>query len=505
MLAGAEVTEAARAAAESLMGRGDGTARRPWTVRSSGPEPRRTRRRSSRWLAAEIARHDRLYYGQDAPELSDAEYDALRRRNAAVEQRFPELIRADSPSLRVGAAPAEAFGKVEHAVPMLSLDNAMDEDEVREFVRAVRRFLNLPPTSRWPSWPSPRSTACPARCATRTACWSAAHARRRHGRRGRYRQRADHPRHPAAPRGQPAPVLEVRGEVYMEREDFLALNERREDEGEPPFMNPRNAAAGSLRQLDSRITAGRRLRFFAYAWGEADPPMAGAYSDFSSGCGGRASASTPRPSAASTSRNCCAFQPEIGKPSAPSCPTTSTAWSTRSTGSTCSSGWASSAGRRAGRWHTSSRPSRRETVVEAISIQVGRTGALTPVAELAPITVGGVVVAGATLHNQDYIESKDIRVGDTVVVQRAGDVIPQVVEVVLGRRPEACSPSSSPITARSAARSPCGPRARRSALHRRADLPGPARRAPAALRRAATPSTSRGWAVSRCRSCSKRG
>ncbi|MGE3294532.1 MAG: NAD-dependent DNA ligase LigA, partial [Geminicoccaceae bacterium] len=233
------------------------------------------------WLSAEIARHDRLYYQHDLPELSDAEYDVLRRRNSAVEQRFPELIRADSPSLRVGSAPAEAFGKVPHSVPMLSLDNAMTEEDVAEWMARVRRFLALPTDEPLEITAEPKidGLSCSLRYEGGLLVRGATRGDGTVGEdvTANVRTIRDVPQRLD---GESPPVLEVRGEVYMERQDFLALNQRREQEGEPPFMNPRNAGAGSLRQLDSRITAGRRLRFFAYAWGEAAPAIAGAYSGF---------------------------------------------------------------------------------------------------------------------------------------------------------------------------------------------------------------------------------
>ena len=388
------------------------------------------------WLAAELARHDRLYYRQDAPELSDAEYDALRRRNSELEQRFPELIRADSPSLRVGSTPAEAFGKVPHAVPMLSLDNAMTEDEVREFVARVRRFLNLPADEPLAFVAEPKidGLSCSLRYEGGLLVRGATRGDGAVGEdvTANVRTIRDIPQRLD---GDAQPVLEVRGEVYMERDDFLKLNERRVAQGEPPFMNPRNAGAGSLRQLDSKITAGRRLRFFAYAWGEATPPISGSYSGFLDRlrqAGFRVNLATK---CCDTVEELLAYQARIGED--------------RHTLPYDIDGVVYKVDRidlqqrlgfvgRAPRWAVAHKfaAQQAETVVKAISIQVGRTGALTPVAELAPITVGGVVVSRATLHNQDYIESKDIRVGDTVVVQRAGDVIPQVVEIVPGRRPE---------------------------------------------------------------------
>jgi DNA ligase (NAD+) len=234
-------------------------------------------------------------------------------------------------------------------------------------------------------------------------------------------------------------VLEVRGEVFMERPDFLALNERREAQGEPPFMNPRNAAAGSLRQLDSKITASRRLRFFAYSWGEADPPVTGTYSGFLERLQAMGFRVNPETKHCRSVEELVVYQERIG--------------AKRHALPYDIDGVVDKLDRidlqerlgfvgRAPRWAIAHKfaAQQAETVVKAIAIQVGRTGALTPVAELEPITVGGVVVSRATLHNQDYIESKDIRVGDTVVIQRAGDVIPQVVEVVPGKRPAGTEP-----------------------------------------------------------------
>jgi DNA ligase (NAD+) len=392
------------------------------------------------WLAAEIARHDRLYYQHDRPALSDADYDALRRRNSAVEQRFPELIRADSPSQRVGSTPAEAFGKVPHAVPMLSLDNAMADEEVAEFVARVRRFLGLGAEDPLAFVAEPKidGLSCSLRYEDGLLVRGATRGDGTTGEdvTANVRTIRDIPQRLD---GESPPVLEVRGEVYMERQDFLALNERRVAAGEPPFMNPRNAGAGSLRQLDSRITAERRLRFFAYAWGEAEPPIAGTYWDFLGGL--RAAGFRVNPSMAhcGSIEQLLAYQQRIGaERHALPYDIDGVVYKVDRIDLQQRLGFVG----RAPRWAVAHKfaAQQAETVVKDITVQVGRTGAMTPVAELEPITVGGVVVARATLHNQDYIESKDIRVGDTVVVQRAGDVIPQVVEVVLARRPESTAP-----------------------------------------------------------------
>ena len=392
-------------------------------------------------LAAEIAHHDRRYYRDDAPEISDAEYDALRRRNQAIERRFPDLVRADSPSHRIGAPPVEDFGKVRHRVPMLSLDNAMDAAEVREFLRRVRRYLNLDEDAPLALVAEPKIDGLSASLRYEDALFVQG-ATRGDGMVGEdvtanlrtipdIPQRLDGADPPAA--------LEVRGEVYMERADFLALNAAREAAGEPLFANPRNFAAGSLRQLDPGITAKRRLRFFAYGWGEAVPPIEGAYSDFLARLNGWGFRVNPLTQPGADEAAVIDYHARLA--------------AQRFELPYDIDGVVVKVDRidyqrrlgfvgRTPRWAIAFKfaAEQAETRVLGISVQVGRTGALTPVAALEPVTVGGVVVARATLHNQDYIESKDIRVGDTVVVQRAGDVIPQVVEVRHELRPEGTQP-----------------------------------------------------------------
>jgi DNA ligase (NAD+) len=387
-------------------------------------------------LAAEIAHHDRLYYREAAPEISDADYDGLRQRNQAIESRFPDLIRSDSPSLRVGAPPVEDFGKVRHRMPMLSLDNAMGPGEVSEFVRRVRRFLNLGEDAPLDLVAEAKIDGLSANLRYEDGLFVQG-ATRGDGAVGEdvtanLRTIHDIPQRlegPALPSR-----LEVRGEVYMERADFMALNAAREAAGEPLFANPRNFAAGSLRQLDPGITARRRLRFFAYAWGEAVPPIEGSYSDFLARlhqCGFRVNPLTER---CANEAAVIAYHERLG--------------AKRFELPYDIDGVVVKVDRidyqrrlgfvgRAPRWAIAFKfaAEQAETRIVGISVQVGRTGALTPVAALEPVTVGGVVVTRATLHNQDYIETKDIRVGDTVVVQRAGDVIPQVVEVGYERRP----------------------------------------------------------------------
>lgn len=399
------------------------------------------------WVAAELARHDRLYHQQDAPEISDADYDALRRRNSEVEARFPELIRPDSPSLRVGSAPAEAFAKVRHAVPMLSLDNAMRDEEVTEFVARIRRFLGLAAEVpiEFVAEPKIDGLSCALRYENGQLVRGATRGDGTTGEdvTANVRTIADIPNELRTQN--PPPILEVRGEVYMEHGAFEALNARRAEAGEPIFANPRNAAAGSLRQLDSRITASRPLRFFAYAWGEAEPTIAGSYHAFLDQLRGYGFVVNPLVRLCPDVEGLLAYHRELGLE--------------RAGLSYDIDGVVDKVDRidlqqrlgfvgRMPRWAVAHKfdPETAITTVQDIGIQVGRTGALTPVAHLEAITVGGVVVRRATLHNQDFIEAKDIRVGDHVVIQRAGDVIPQVVEVLKDRRPAGSEPFVFPDT-----------------------------------------------------------
>jgi DNA ligase (NAD+) len=402
-------------------------------------------------LAAEIAHHDRLYYANDAPEISDAAYDALRQRNQAIEARFPELIREDSPSRRVGAAPAAGFAKVTHSVPMLSLDNAFDEEDVRGFFQTVRNFFRRPEDVARVAEDAVEVMAEPKIDGLSAALTYVDGLLVRGATRGdgvtgedvtdNIRTLQNVPSRLAGS-GWPQ-TIELRGEVYMERAEFLALNANRAAAGEQVYANPRNFAAGSLRQLDPAITASRPLKFFAYGWGEASQAFARSQSEaldrfrdwglsvneHSRLCRGVEAVLayyrdlTERRAALPYDIDGIVYkindfdlQNRLGMRS------------------------------RAPRWALAHKfaAEQAQTILRDIMITVGRQGALTPTAMLEPVTVGGVVVQRATLHNEDEIGRKDVRIGDTVIVQRAGDVIPQIVGVVLDRRPPDAQPYQFP-------------------------------------------------------------
>jgi DNA ligase (NAD+) len=400
-------------------------------------------RRELARLAAAIAHHDKLYHGEDAPEISDADYDSLRRRNAAIEQRFPQLVRPDSPSRRVGAAPATGFAKVRHPTAMLSLDNAFDDDEVRGFFRTVRNFFRAPEDL------ARVEEATIAVMAEPKIDGLSASLRYQAGKLVLGATRGDGVTGedvtanirtlasvPQALKGKGWPeIIEVRGEVYMEHPGFAALNAERERDGEPVFANPRNAAAGSLRQLDPAITARRPLKFFAYAWGEASRPFAKTHHEALKQFARWGFTVNPLSQLCHGVEALIAFHDRIGAERAQlPYDIDGVVYKVNDLDLEERLGFVS----RAPRWAIAHKfPAQQaQTVLKAIRIQVGRRGTLTPVADLEPITVGGVVVAHATLHNEDEIARKDVRVGDTVIIQRAGDVIPQVVGVVLERRPK---------------------------------------------------------------------
>jgi DNA ligase (NAD+) len=407
-------------------------------------------------LALEIESHDKHYYQEDAPKISDAEYDALRKRLNAIEARFPEFVSGDSPSQKVGAQPSGRFAKVRHAVPMLSLDNAFAETDVLDFVGRIRRFLRLGEDDKIAFSAEPKIDGLSMSLRYEGGELVTA-ATRGDGAVGEdvtanIRTLEDVPK---KLKGRNVPeICEVRGEVYMTKQAFLALNERQKASGDTIFANPRNSAAGSLRQKDPAITASRPLGFFAYSWAQMSQMPA----DTQSGmikwferCGFK---TNPLTELCTSVDELLAFHREIE--------------TQRSHLDYDIDGvvykvdridWQERLGfvSRTPRWAIAHKfPAERAmTVLRDIEIQVGRTGSFTPVGKLEPVGVGGVIVQNVTLHNEDYIrgigghgeqlrEGRDIRIGDTVIVQRAGDVIPQVVDVVLDKRPRDAKPYQFP-------------------------------------------------------------
>lgn len=392
-------------------------------------------------LADELAAHDIRYHQEDAPAVSDAEYDALKRRNGELETLWPSLVRDNSPSLRVGAARSEKFAPVEHGAPMLSLDNAFSDADAAEFDARVRRFLRLSPeeTVAYTAEPKIDGLSCSIRYEGGVLVQAATRGDGRVGEdvTANVRTIGEIP-HRLQGAGWPN-VIEVRGEIYLGHEEFAALNAAAELAGQKTYANPRNAAAGSLRQIDPKITAQRPLRFFAYAWGLTGAPFAETQWDALQALrawGFQISADSRRVENAEGLLEAYAHM-QVQRPKLAFdidgvvYKVDRLDWQQRL-------GFVS----RAPRWGVARKfpAEQARTVLEAIDIQVGRTGAITPVARLRPVTVGGVVVVNATLHNADEIARKDVRVGDTVILQRAGDVIPQIVSVVLEERPADAKP-----------------------------------------------------------------
>lgn len=406
-------------------------------------------------LALELEAHDRRYYQEDAPTISDAEYDALRQRFNTIEKRFPEFVTAESPSQKVGAAPSGRFRKVRHAVPMLSLDNAFAEEDVVDFVGRIARFLKLADDKiDFSAEPKIDGLSMSLRyeggelvnAATRGDGFTGEDVT------ANIRTLEDVPHKLKGPNI--PDICEVRGEVYMTKKAFLALNERQKAAGDTIFANPRNSAAGSLRQKDPTITASRPLGFFAYAWGE----MSAMPEDTQTGmihwferCGFK---TNPLTRLCHSVEELIAFHRKIEEQRAELdydidgvvYKVDRIDWQERL-------GFVS----RTPRWAIAHKfPAERAmTELGDIEIQVGRTGSLTPVGKLEPVGVGGVIVQNVTLHNEDYIkgignkgevlrEGRDIRIGDTVVVQRAGDVIPQIVDVIIDKRPKGAKPFHFP-------------------------------------------------------------
>ena len=396
-------------------------------------------------LAEEIAHHDTLYHQKDAPEISDAAYDALVQRNAAIEERFPDLVRADTPSRRVGAAPAGPFSKIRHRVPMLSLGNAFAESDVVEFLHRVRRFLKLSDGDPLEVTAEPKIDGLSISITYENGELIEA-ATRGDGQEGEnvtanIRTIAEVPKKISA-KDMPARI-DIRGEIYFGRADFLKLNAEQEKAGEKVFANPRNAAAGSLRQLDSRITASRPLRFFAYTWGEASALPSDTQSGVIATFKRWGFPTNPRMRICRSAEDLVAYHQDLEADRAKlDYDIDGVVYKVNRLDLQERLGFVS----RSPRWAIAHKFAAEQatTVLNDIEIQVGRTGKLTPVAKLAPVTVGGVVVSNATLHNADEIARKDIRIGDTVVVQRAGDVIPQVVRVIEEKRPKGAKPYTFP-------------------------------------------------------------
>jgi len=390
-------------------------------------------------LGAEIAEHDRRYHGEDAPIISDAEYDALRRRYTALEDAYPELADAQSLNRKVGAAPAKEFAKVRHAVPMLSLGNVFVDEEVEEFCARVGRFLGLGDEAPLAFTAEPKidGLSCSLRYERGKLVQAATRGDGYEGEdvTANVRTIAEIPQ---TLRGAPE-VLEARGEVYMAHSDFAALNARQQAAAKPTFANPRNAAAGSLRQLDPEITAGRPLRFFAYAWGELSQPIAKTQKGAIDAFKRFGLPVNPLTELCHSAAEMLAHYRAIEAERATlGYDIDGVVYKVDELSLQERLGFVS----RSPRWAVAHKfpAERATTIVEGIEIQVGRTGALTPVAKLRPVTVGGVVVSNASLHNEDEIARLDVRVGDTVIVQRAGDVIPQILEVVADKRPEGAEP-----------------------------------------------------------------
>ncbi len=402
-------------------------------------------RREHARLGGEIAAHDRRYYQQDAPTVSDADYDALRQRYAVLEAAFPELATPNSLTRKVGAAPSEKFAKVRHKVSMLSLGNVFSDEEVFDFVSRVRRFLGLAAEAPLAISAEPKidGLSCSLRFENGRLAQAATRGDGFEGEDVTANVRTIR-EIPARLRGAPPEILEVRGEVYMTHADFAAMNARQAEAGKPLFANPRNAAAGSLRQLDPSVTAGRPLHFFAYAWGEVFPAlpadtqmgMVAAFKRFGLPVNPLMTVCRSADELIEQYRRIEAMRASLGYD------IDGVVYKVDSLALQDRLGFVS----RSPRWATAHKfpAEQATTVLRDIEIQVGRTGALTPVARLDPVTVGGVVVSNATLHNEDEIARKDIRIGDTVRIQRAGDVIPQVLGPVLEKRPAGAKPYMFP-------------------------------------------------------------
>lgn len=383
-------------------------------------------------LVKDIARHDDLYHGKDVPEIPDAEYDKLRRELEKLEADFPELMTEQSPSNKVGAAPSKGFKKVKHSVSMLSLSNVFNEEELGDFLEKVRRFLNVSDDIEVVAEPKIDGLSCSLRYEKGRLVMAATRGDGFEGEdiTANVQHISDIPK--SLPNDVPD-ILEVRGEIYMKREEFIALNKRQEEVGKQVFANPRNAAAGSVRQLDSSITAQRPLHFFGYALGEVSEAFAKSQWDIRKKLKSWGFVEAEPSALCKSLEDIMAYYNKVMvlRPDLPY-DIDGVVYKVNDLALQERLGFVS----RSPRWATAHKfPAEKAvTILKGIDIQVGRTGSLTPVARLEPVTVGGVVVSNATLHNEDEIERKDVRIGDHVMIQRAGDVIPQVLGPVLEKR-----------------------------------------------------------------------
>lgn len=408
-----------------------------------GLEDARARHRE---LAAHIQKHDEAYYQKDAPKVSDEEYDQLRHELLKLESQYPELVTADSPTQKVGAKPAKGFKKIKHSVPMLSLGNVFNEEELEDFIMRVRKFLGLSDQDvlQFTAEPKIDGLSCSIRYEKGELVYAAT--------RGDGYEGEDITENvktlqdvPHALTGDFPDILEVRGEVYMRRDDFIELNQKQEEQEKSPFANPRNAAAGSLRQLDPSITASRPLYFFGYALGEVSERLSDTQWGIRDALKNLGFSEASPAALCETQEDIISYYNSITEQRPDlNYEIDGVVYKVDRLDYQERLGFVS----RAPRWATAHKfPAEKAvTIINDIDIQVGRTGVLTPVARLEPITVGGVVVSNATLHNEDEILRKDIRIGDHVTIQRAGDVIPQVVNVIQDKRKAESTPYKFPNT-----------------------------------------------------------
>ncbi|HEV7714977.1 MAG TPA: NAD-dependent DNA ligase LigA, partial [Steroidobacteraceae bacterium] len=397
-------------------------------------------------LRGQIAHHNQRYYEQDAPEVTDAEYDALMRELRELEAAHPKLVTPDSPTQRVGSAPSSKFAKVRHSVPMLSLGNAFSDEDVVDFVERIRKFLRLPAEEELEFTAEAKIDGLSMSLRYEKGALVTG-ATRGDGYEGEdvtpnVRTLRDIPKKLKAIKAPPN-VCEVRGEVYMTKPAFRKLNEQQVAADKPLYANPRNSAAGSLRQLDSKITAGRELGFFAYAWGVVSKMPSDTQSGMLEWLEARDFKTNPLTKICRSVEELLEFHRDIGlKRASLDYDIDGVVYKVDRLDYQERLGFVS----RNPRWAIAHKfpAEKATTLIKGIDIQVGRTGALTPVAKLEPVTVGGVVVQNATLHNQDYITSLDVHIGDTVTIQRAGDVIPHVLGMVLELRPKDAKPYHFP-------------------------------------------------------------